>query len=276
MLWDSVENGAYYKLQVAKDPEFVKKVVKTGIIYELMFDFPMFFSKKIIPDGVYYWRVRAFNINGIKGPWSKAWKIKVDTKPPAIPVLYRPGKNASKSDVTPVFSVFPASGAKYYQYQIADDTEFSSIAAESDKKAGITWTVPVDSALKYGVYYWRVKSIDAATNESVDWSSVRRITITILKNPVEGAVISDRTPTFEWVAVDGADHYQLEITSEDPLGGEPGSYYFVQNGLIGSRYTLLKEDKLPAGKYWWRMRIFFDEDEIVNQATPWRLLKILP
>ena len=64
-------NGVTYKVVIATDKLFATKVVKeklesTSATYSL-------------PEGKYFWRVRAFDASGGKGPWSEVRKFIVIT-----------------------------------------------------------------------------------------------------------------------------------------------------------------------------------------------------
>jgi len=73
LAWQPVLNGVTYKIQIAKDAGFVTKVVNDTL------DTPSFSST--LPDGRYFWRVRAFDPYGAKGPWSAVRIVKVDAVP---------------------------------------------------------------------------------------------------------------------------------------------------------------------------------------------------
>lgn len=193
--------------------------------------------------------------------------FKVDTKPPAVPKLYRPPNNKLSADATPAFKVYAAAGAKYYHYQVATDPDFLNVVVESDSLAGERWVVPDESALDYGEYYWRAKSIDKATNES-GWSDSRRIFITFQKLPRYGAATTDKTPTFEWVAVAGSENYKLTISS-DML-----DVVYEASDLTPLTYhTVPRTNKLAAGNYWWMMSVYIGDAWI---DTPWSAFRILP
>jgi len=68
--WSSVENGAQYKIVVANDAEF-KNIVFKKTTNELS-------AVHALPGGKYYWRVRAIDTSGGKGPWSKAFIFKLN------------------------------------------------------------------------------------------------------------------------------------------------------------------------------------------------------
>ena len=72
-VWHEVDRAAQYKLVVAKDAAFTIKVknIKT----------PDLNATFTLPDGKYYWRVRALDPYGAKGPWSDVRIFKVDAVP---------------------------------------------------------------------------------------------------------------------------------------------------------------------------------------------------
>lgn len=71
--WESVPNAATYKVVVAKDALFATKAAK-GKTSELSAVYDL-------PPGKYYWRVRAFDSSGAKGPWSEVRIFKVTSTP---------------------------------------------------------------------------------------------------------------------------------------------------------------------------------------------------
>ncbi len=73
LVWNEVDRAAQYKLVIAKDAAFTIKVknIKT----------PDLNATFTLPDGKYYWRVRALDPNGAKGPWSDVRIFKVDAVP---------------------------------------------------------------------------------------------------------------------------------------------------------------------------------------------------
>ena len=70
--WLAVENAAKYKVVIAKDALFINVVAKlktenTSEIFNL-------------PDGKYYWRVKAIDSYGAKSPWSDYRIFKIDAE----------------------------------------------------------------------------------------------------------------------------------------------------------------------------------------------------
>lgn len=68
--WQLVPNAATYKVVVAKDAAFITKVAKEIVETNSI--------TLTLKDGKYYWRVRAFDPFGAKGPWSEVRIFKVN------------------------------------------------------------------------------------------------------------------------------------------------------------------------------------------------------
>ncbi|CAN5243351.1 hypothetical protein BH09ACT3_BH09ACT3_04930 [soil metagenome] len=74
--WLSVESGVTYTVQVSDNLTGPGPYNTSGLIYPLAG----------VPDGSYYWKVRATDTAGNVGAWSEPWKITVDTSVPVSPV----------------------------------------------------------------------------------------------------------------------------------------------------------------------------------------------
>ena len=164
--WKAVKDSVSYKVVVARDSLFLNKVFKTRVS-QVGEELELSYLLPTLADGKYFWHVTAINANDVKSSWSETWKFRIDTLPPARPVLFKPKNLKQLTTSQPVLRIYAAEGASTYHYQVASDIDFTEIVIESDNSAGLAWTVPV--LLNDGVYYWRVKAIDGATNESV-WS----------------------------------------------------------------------------------------------------------
>ncbi len=220
--WNRVDFGTVYQIQISKTSTFQTKVKDfTGT--ELNY-----ISDTNLADGLYYWRVRAFNLNIAPSPWSTVRSFKVDTIPPSTPRLNTPANGKFTPDTTPTFSTYAAAGAKYYRFQVSESSDFTTPLIDQTK-TGYTFTVPAGQALAYQEgYYWRAKAIDAAANES-GWSAPRNFNVTFQKTPNYSAFTTDTTPIFTWAAVAGVTGYELAIEHDDhspayqkPLGfGQP-------------------------------------------------------
>ncbi|MCH7229211.1 hypothetical protein MLD59_23960, partial [Verrucomicrobiaceae bacterium E54] len=124
-----------------------------------------------LPDGYYYWRVRARDNAGNWSSWSSSRTFRVDRTDPTVPSLASPSNGSSTGDQTPRFdwnnSSDSGSGVDHYEIDIYD--------------GDITWgdintTVTISeytpgTNIPYDTIYWRVRAYDNAGNVSA-WSSV--------------------------------------------------------------------------------------------------------
>jgi len=69
LAWNSVMNGVTYKVVVARDAAFTLKVDKVTT--------PSLTAPFTLPEGSYFWRVRAIDASGGKSPWSEVRKFTV-------------------------------------------------------------------------------------------------------------------------------------------------------------------------------------------------------
>ena len=96
----------------------------------------------------------------------------MESTPPAKPALSLPANGSRVGFITkqaPTFqwlAVIDPSGVAY-TWQIATDAGFASLVVpEISELTEAYYTLPKEQALPYGRYYWRVKAIDGAENDS--------------------------------------------------------------------------------------------------------------
>ncbi|MEO0228267.1 MAG: FG-GAP-like repeat-containing protein [candidate division WOR-3 bacterium] len=111
-----------------------------------------------------------------------------DTNKPLIPIIYFPLNNKNLNTSLIIFdwseSVDFGSGIAGYEIQVAKDISFS--IKEINERINLSnYLVTLDP----GTYYWRVRSIDKAGNQS-DWSIISKFTIDI-----EAPLIQITSPT---------------------------------------------------------------------------------
>src|SRR3954471_11005346 len=107
-------------------------------------------------------------------------------KPPAALL---PASNV-KVDRMPVFTWAPVKGADHYEFQIAADKGFNSIATNG-KQATKNTAVTLPTSLINGTYYWRVRSVNAKSATS-SWTKSRTVVlkwapVTNLTGPADAA-----------------------------------------------------------------------------------------
>ena len=113
--WNAVTYGVTYQIQIDDTPDFsstVRDETVAGTQYT---------STVTLTDWTTYsWRVRAFNVNGVSGPWSTG-SLTIDINRLRTPLLALPKDRSNTPDQTPTLSWGAVSGAKAYQVQWSSD-----------------------------------------------------------------------------------------------------------------------------------------------------------
>ena len=100
---------------------------------------PSSLSTNSLPNGTVFWRVRAFNSDGVAGPYSAVRTVVVgsgSSGPLPAPTLDRPGNDARFSPGQSItFDWSDVAGAGGYTIQIDDSQSFSApLTAERDRR----------------------------------------------------------------------------------------------------------------------------------------------
>lgn len=165
--WGDAKNSTRYRILIINNESvFSEKEVNDGttITYpDNLNGLPQ------LVDGIYYWQVRSENTLS-NSEYSAPWKLTVDLTAPQTPILISPTVNDTVNDfrlswqhpsqslsaITDSLIIYKdSSGLNIYHEQFLADTIF------------IRETAPE------GWYQFKVKSVDAATNES-NWANIRR------------------------------------------------------------------------------------------------------
>ncbi len=214
----------------------------------------------------YYWRVRAFDLAGNQGPFSAIDSFGVDADVPTVPAPVAPDSGGLLNDSLVRFvwrrSSDALSGVRHYVLQWAPDSDFVG-AVTRDSVTDTTWvTTPplIDT-----VWYWRVRAVDRAHNQS-NWSSVWSFAkdatapaVPLLLEPVRGSWKNALRTVFRWSPVE--DEWQGSgfgicspvryIVQVDTLRS------FVSPLVVDT--TAFTEDTFELGergRYYWRVRAF--------------------
>lgn len=177
--WSDVadDSGVKYQIQVdSHGAGFPSLEINVSDIYSSQYT-PSF----NLSLGNYWWRVQATDGSGNVGVWSSTVSFTiaaVDTSSPAVPSPISPSNGSSTYDTTPMFEwtqSFDPSGVSY-RLQIDDESSFASpltrdITNINLNKYSISPPLSSDKT-----YYWRVKAIDGAGNQS-DYSTTSVVTI---------------------------------------------------------------------------------------------------
>jgi hypothetical protein len=258
--WTPVAGADKYEFQISADAGMNSPVLGTGN--------DDFFTrntratlKQTVPNGTYWWRVRATNAAGEVSQWTaprsfrKLWNLQ--------PALQSPTSGSSlRFPTNPVvlrWSGVP--GAAHYLVSVASDPTLGSLVfhySNQDDPKGppnvAATSAAITSALAVGPYYGNVIPFDAAGNRGVGtpvssfswlWNSVTAATMADL-NPAPEAF----DPRFSWNPVPGAARYEVEINSSVDFA--PGSKVCCTGSTIAT--SLSPTAVLKDNVYYWRVR----------------------
>jgi subtilisin-like proprotein convertase family protein len=129
-----------------------------------------------LPNGRYYWAVRALDVYGTPGAWSRSRDFWVGLPPANVPVLSSPENNLRTTDNTPDFRWNSIRGVSGYRFELSTSDTFDTLLYPAVVTTSTRYILPNPLALPNGVYYWRVFSLDGGGVLS-DPSAVRRIVV---------------------------------------------------------------------------------------------------
>ncbi|HEX9093904.1 MAG TPA: hypothetical protein VF902_07970, partial [Coriobacteriia bacterium] len=271
--WTRVAKADRYEFQISADAGMGSPVLASGE--------NDFFTRntratltKTIPNGTYYWRVRAVGVDGSVSRWTVPRSFRKNWN--ARPVIQAPSSGAARTFPTdPVvlrWSGVP--GAAQYLVSVASDPLLASIVfryQNQDDPNGppnvAATSAAIASPLPTGVYYWGVTPIDAEGNRGVAtpvstfswaWPSVTTPTVTDLDPSPE---VFD--PQFSWEPVPGAARYEVEVNPSVDFA--PGSKVCCSGTTTATSLSPAKVFKNDT--YHWRVRAI-DPD---GNAGVWNL-----
>ena len=162
--WSDLPNATSYKIQLSIDPTFNSKILSLRT-YSSDYAYDSFLK----PSKTYYWRIRP-KFGDINGSWSDTYRF-TSMDPLTAPTLNTPGPKEvmTSNDVT--FTWSPVTNAAKYQIQVARDLAFTNVVAKL-KTDQCTQTI----TLSNGMYFWRVRAIDASGGKG-PWSGVRKVNV---------------------------------------------------------------------------------------------------
>ena len=226
-------------------------------------------------DGAYYWRAQAQDSAGNQSDWSAASGFTVDTVAPNVPTALAPAPAArvATPQLTATFSDVDPADSGTLSYQLCSDTMCTSVVASNTTSslangASSSWTPSVAD----GVYRWRIRAQDAATNLSA-WSTIRTLTIdtappsaTTLATPADGAILS-ALPSLGATFVDsdatdsGTVSFQICSDAACSSVAASGSSATLSNGGLGTWTPA----PIADGVYYARVR----DQDVAGNTSGW-------
>ena len=266
--WSPVPGADSYEFQVAADQNFNSPVLGRG---EGSFATRNTRAtlKKTLPNGRYWWRVRATTKDGAASPWTsarsliKSWRMVPATQAPVsgFPFTF---------PVSPISVGWsPVPYAASYMFSLASDPGLANIVQNNGQPVQ-TWGtnyVPSFTLLPSGTYYWNVVSVDSEGNLGAaspvssfnySWPSVTSPQVTDL---VAATEFFD--PQFSWNAVAGATKYEVEVNSSSDFA--PGSKVCCTQ--LTTSTSLAPTVVFRDNTYYWRVRAV----DAAGNAGVWNL-----
>jgi hypothetical protein len=254
--WAGVRRAAQYEYEISADPLF-RSILGTGPgkgtnrTYNLAAALD-----RVVPDGTYWWRVRALTSKGNAGRWShmravvKRWTI-------APQILGGDGASIFWPMTPLVLRWSTVPYAVKFIVTIATDPALSNPVLGTPSMPqytdGTNFVLP--GTLANGAYYWAVTPVDAEGHRGTR-SRVGRFTWTWPTGTTTGFINLSPDPRvvdpfFSWNQVPGAARYEVEINQHPDFPA--GSKWCCTTPTIGT--SLAPQHNLANNStYWWRMR----------------------
>ena len=261
--WKPVVGADHYEFQIGADSSFSSPVLGYDLDRLATMNTRATLNKTV-PNGTYWWHVRAVTKTGVVSAWSSPRSIKKAWR--AAPILQSPKNGATvRYPMTPLTLAWtPVPHAAKYLVSLATDPDLGSLVGRGAvETAAASFTPPM--SLANGTYYWGVTPIDAGGNRGArsrvgsfhwEWPSATTPRITDLADAPEFF-----DPQFSWDFVPGAARYEVEVNSSQDFA--PGSKVCCGSTVTGTSLspTVIFKDNT----YYWRMRAF----DVDGNAGAW-------
>ncbi len=252
--WRAVAGADHYAVQVAADAGFDAPVELGGSTALETWN-TWASVKSALPNGRYWWRARAVDVNGKVGPWSTPRSFRRAWIGQTVPLA--PADGATLAYPTAATLRWqPIEGAAKYEVTFASSPDLSNLdggparVVETDASA-----YSVTSGLTTGTsYYWSVVPIDGAGNRGTGsdvwaftwlWPSQTTLAYEDLA-PADDVV----DPRFSWSPVPGAARYEVEINADAQFAA--GSKFCCDDPTVSTVFS--PRTVLLNNRYYWRVR----------------------
>jgi hypothetical protein len=236
--WQEDSVNASFNLHVSTDPDF------PDTIRNITVDDEKAELTNLAPGQLHYWRVKAFNSDGVPGDWSDVFSFKTKLRKPP---LIAPANFSNNQDTSIIFRWSRVPTASIYDFQISQDENF-----EADTLIDTSLTndrIKIDDLSNDEIYYWRLKSRNAFSDSSV-WSKPfafkTRLSKVKLLSPDFGKRNLNTTTTLQWSEGEELDFYHVQIAT-DTLFRDLFTNTFVESNT--ANIVGLENNKF----YYWRI-----------------------
>jgi hypothetical protein len=250
--WTKVRKAAKYEFQLSADRGF-RSIVTGGSVDTFNNAFTLDDS---LPDGDYYWRVRAISAKDAAGRWSagrsltKRWSARPTLLTPTDEMVINYPSDPFLLRWEPV-----PHAVKYIVTVAADPALATQVVGTASKPVETVGTALSPSgSLEPGQYWWAVTPVDAVGHRGVrsvigsfkwQWPSSTNLQVQNLSS-----VANEFEPEFSWDRVAGAANYEVEVNSAQDFA--TGSKVCCTDKSIGT--SLAPKKVFPNNTYYWRVR----------------------
>ena len=250
--WRGVGGADHYEFELGADPSFNSPVLGHGRD-SFATNNTWATLDQTIPNGTYWWHVRAVSKSGGVSGWSPARSIRKQWS--YVPKLLSPASGAEiRFPTTPlVLRWSPVPYAAKYLVYLATDRDLGTLVGDRPiETAGVTYSPSVTLAI--GTYSWAVTPVDAQGNRGVRsrtgsfrwiWRSQTTPRWTDLV-----AAPEQFDPQFSWGAVPGAARYEIEINPSHDWA--IGSKVCCRDPVLTTTFS--PPQLLANNQYYWRVR----------------------
>ncbi len=258
LTWGEIPTAAGYTVEIADNPGF------SNIVWTAETSQAIAVPEILLPDGAYWWRVRAVDEAGTQGIWSdvarvsKTWPNQITgTRLAASPT----GSAATFTALNPYLFWNPVPGAKSYDVQVSPGDQFNSVIFAGNDLPEPFATPAAVGAIPDDTYSWRVRARDPKGNPG-PWTVASTFTKAWVAptqlTPADNVTTDNLL--FAWEPIDGAQHYQVQVT--DLQYNYVGQHLKVNsltsaNGLVPS-FSEERARSMGYGNLWWRVRPVID------------------
>ena len=254
--WTSVAGAKKYQLQVSSTIGFTSGTIRVDVTTPNTISTPT--SNQYLVNGTFYWRVRSWDgtswgtYNTVPWSFTKTWGV--------ASALQQPANGATFQSFTyPVFTWSAVDGAARYKFELSSDPSFGSYVTGYPVYAYVPTFTP-QAKLGNGTYYWKVTPLDRHGNSDQP-SETRSFILSWLQAPTLLSPLSNpsgdpiqalpMTPRLLWSAVEGADHYSVQMSTDAEFGSLVSPYLPLRTDNTSHTPT----DALANDKdYFWRVK----------------------
>lgn len=280
LTWQSTPNATSYKLYYTNTSTGVTSV--RGPFSQTSYLLDTYGAE----DVTVQWWVEAGNTTGWSGP-SAIWSFTTPaSQTPPAPTLQSPPNSTTTpvSSLRPSFNWLDTSYTNYYRIEIGKrDMGWGLADVVLGKNVNDSAYVLNNADLYYPmqqleyntVYHWKVTSysLRGLNSTSAIWAfKTPPPPGPGLVSPANSATMGTRRPTLTWSAVEGAQRYQLQVTSSEAFVQTQMVVDVSLDAGLGASYTLPSDIAFDT-IYYWRVRFSTTASDDLHWSLwsdPWR------